>query len=158
MQSYTLRLIPQQPLQLDDPATIPARTIRGALIAALQRNCHPNAIHDSGPCGPDCAFWSVLGTSVPGIRIGNAYATGQDSIGLHPGSARTCDLLPGFREQGGHGVSDVAIRAWVYERVVMSDPSQMLMPFEERCLVCGAELVPCTGRLVRAGEREWYRA
>jgi hypothetical protein len=34
----------------------------------------------------------------------------------------------------------------------------MLMPFEERCQVCGTELVPCTGRLIRAGEREWYRA
>ncbi len=160
MRTYWLRLYPQQPLQLDDPSVIPARAVRGALSAVLQRDCILGAIHDSGPCNPDCTFWPVFGTTAPGatIRVGNAYATRQDAIGPFPASARTCGLVPGFRDQGGHGVSDVAIRAWVFERAAIADPGRLLMPFEELCAQCGAELIACTNRLVRTGEREWRTA
>ncbi len=160
MRTYWLRLYPQQPLQLDEPSVIPARALRGALVAVLQRNCIPGASHDSGPCNPDCVFWAIFGTSAPGatIRIGNAYVSRQDAIELFPATARMCALVPGFRDQEGHGVTDVAIRAWVFERAVTADPGRLSIPFEERCAQCDAELVPCMGRMVRTGEREWRAA
>lgn len=160
VQTYWLRLYPQQPLKLDDPTVIPARALRGAFIAILKRDCVPGAHHDAGPCNPACTFWPIFGTNTPGgsIRLGNAYATRQDAIGPFPGSARTCRVVPGFRDQGGHGVTDVAIRGWIFERAVTADPKQLLIPFETRCVSCGAELIPCAGRLVRSGEHEWYTA
>ncbi len=156
MKFFWLRLYPEQPLQLDNPAIINGRTLRGAVAAILLRGCEPGNLHDDGPCSSTCAFWPVFGVQTP-IRFGNAYATPGDETAPFLTTTRTCSVRPGFAANGQHGVFDTLVRAWTFEGS-LGTPLGMLAPFETCCPVCGADLQACTGFLVRHGDRHFAEA
>ena len=161
MQTYWLRLYPQQPLSLADPRLIPGRVIRGALIASLRADCLPGAGHDSGPCNPRCQYWRSFGSSAPGsaIRVGDAYATLHDTIQPFSVSARTCPAAPGFITENGHGIVDTAIRAWTFEQI-SADPTRrgsLLAAWQPICARCGSPLVACEGAVVQHADHDWRR-
>jgi len=158
MITYWLRLWPQQPIILDDPRLIPGRTLRGALTAVARRGCDPASTHDRGSCSATCTYWPLFGTETPGatIRVGDAIATRTDDLWPIPTSARTCRVAPGFSPEG-HGVSDTAIRAWVFEQAI-AHPDQLLAPFTACCAQCGADRIgwpSAPGYLIHRANAQW---
>lgn len=153
MKQYHLRLYPEQPIHLDDATTIPATALRGAIAAVALSTCVPGHMHDLGPCSPQCRYWSLFGEGA-NLRIGTAYAGMGDDTLPFLATARTCSAVPGFSAAGGHGVFDVAVRQWIFERI-SDDPSRILAPFSLRCPVCGAALMTCEGLVTQQAEREY---
>src|SRR5262249_4592723 len=62
--------------------------------------------------------------------------------------------VPGFKNIGGHGVFDIAIRQWVFEQTSQT-PDRLLAPFSLRCPTCDAPLMPYRTVITRQGEREY---
>ncbi|HVO41203.1 MAG TPA: hypothetical protein VMT34_01210, partial [Aggregatilineales bacterium] len=152
MNRYHLRLFPDQPLALEDIRTIPAAVLRGAIASVAASGCVPGHSHDTGPCQADCRYWSLFGAEAP-WRVGAAYAGTDDESGPFPATARTCAVFPGFTSHGGHGVFDVAIRAWLFEG---STPDRLFAPpYSGRCPVCRALLRPPDGLLIRHAEDDF---
>ncbi|HLY26443.1 MAG TPA: hypothetical protein VKQ72_08900 [Aggregatilineales bacterium] len=153
MKRYLLRLYPELPLCVDDATVIPATALRGALAEALLASCVQSHQHDTGPCSPNCRYWTLFGEGTES-RIGPAYAgSGDDTFPLLA-TARTCSRVPGFKGAGGHGVFDVAIREYVFE-VAATHPERILSPYNPACPVCVMPVVPWTGIAVKRAEREF---
>jgi len=150
---YWLRLMPEQPLCLDNEYTIPASAVRGAIANVLLGTCVPGHEHDMGPCSAECRYWSLFGEGHK-LYIGPAYAATGDETLPFLATARTCSRFPGFKTGGGHGVFDIAIRQWLFEQAFV-EPSRLLAPFSLRCPVCDTPLIPCEGLFTRQGEREF---
>src|SRR5689334_9588134 len=102
MKRYLLRLIPEQPLALENPAIIGAQAVRGAIADVLLATCNPDHAHDTGPCGAECRYWSVFGEGSR-LKIGPAYAGSGDDTTPTLATVRTCARVPGFKNVGGHG-------------------------------------------------------
>ncbi len=153
MKQYWLRLFPEQPLSLEDERIIPAAALRGAIAANLLGGCVKGHEHDTGPCSADCRYWSLFGEGA-NVRIGPAYAGSGDQTEPLLATVRTCGKAPGFKTAGGHGVFDVAIRQWVFERVC-AEPQRLFAPFSLRCPTCEAALEPYEEMVTRQGEREF---
>jgi hypothetical protein len=142
---FRLRLIPEQPLALDDPRFIPAAALRGALATAAATGCVPGHPHDLGPCKADCRYWRLFGET-PVWRITAAYAGTDDDTAPFLATARTCAISPGFKARGGHGVFDTAIRAWLSEG---ARPDRLFAPpYVARCPVCAAPLIQPEGLVI----------
>ncbi len=150
MRLYWLRLHPESALHLNDPTTITARTLRGAIGAAALHGCVPGARHEAGLCSAGCRYWPLFGFGRGLIRVGDAHATTEDAVLSFPTTAQTCSVKPGFKASGGHGVLDTAIRAWTFEGA-MDVPARLMIPFEAGCIVCGAPLTPIAGHYLRNG-------
>src|SRR5438105_57663 len=105
MTRYLLRLIPEQPLCVDDTSMIPAQAVRGAIADVLMATCVPGHEHDTGPCGAQCRYWSVFGEGIR-LQVGAAYAGSGDETAPTLATARTCSSVPGFKNIGAHGVFD----------------------------------------------------
>ena len=153
MKRYLLRLIPEQPLRLDDATMIPAQAVRGAIADVLLAGCVPGHEHDTGPCGAECRYWSVFGEGVR-LKVGPAYAGSGDDTAPTLATVRTCSRVPGFKTAGAHGVFDIAVRQWVFEQASVT-PDRLLAPFSLRCPVCDAPLMPYRSVITRQGEREF---
>jgi CRISPR-associated Csx10 family RAMP protein len=153
---FWLRLIPEQPLRLDDDHLIPAAALCGAIAAVALSGCVYGHEHDMGPCGTDCRYWSLFGEGVK-LKIGTAYAGAGDETRPFLATARTCAKVSGFKAAGGHGIFDIAIRQWLFEHTAADQQrlAGVYAPYLSRCLVCGAELIPCEGTYTRQGEREF---
>ena len=152
MKHYRLRLFPESPLALENDHVIPASVLRGAIATIALSGCNPAHSHDVGPCKADCRYWSLFGTGA-GLRISAAYAGSDDDTLPFLASARTCSAHPGFKSTEGHGVFDVAIRAWLFERAA---PTRLYAPpFMLRCTICGAALMPCEGWYTRHADDDY---
>lgn len=149
MKYFTLRLMPEQALQIDDPGMIAGRAVRGMIAAAALRTCSPGATHDQGACSPSCLYWPLFNPK-SGLRVGHAYATSADDSHPYHQTAYTCSVAPGFRTYGQHGVLDTAIRQWIADENPLS-----FAPFEFRCPVCNAPLIPPDGRFMRVADRQY---
>jgi CRISPR-associated protein Csx10 len=155
MKRYLLRLVPEQPLRLEDETTIPAAALRGALAEVLLATCVPGHEHDTGPCSADCRYWTLFGEGVS-VRFSPGYlGTGDDTAPLLL-TARTCSRVTGFKAAGGHGVFDVAIRQSIFEQASVA-PQQLLAPFSLRCPQCNASLIAYAGLVTRQSEREYQK-
>src|SRR5450755_3478074 len=155
MKRYLLRLVPEQPLRLEDETTIPAAALRGALADVLLATCLSGHEHDTGPCSANCRYWTLFGEGVS-VRFGPGYlGTGDDTAPLLL-TSRTCSRLPGFKAAGGHGVFDIAIRQSIFEQASVA-PQQLLTPFSLHCPQCNASLIAYSGLVTRQSEREYQK-
>jgi CRISPR-associated protein Csx10 len=148
-----MRLIPEQPLVIENDHVINAQAVRGAIANVLLGTCKPGHEHDLGPCGAECRYWTLFGESVK-LMIGAAYASNVDEVQPFLQTARTCAQVPGFKTAGGHGVFDIAIRQWMFEAASV-DPLRMMAPFQARCPVCANDLMICSGFYTKLGEHEY---
>jgi CRISPR-associated protein Csx10 len=153
VKQYWIRLLPEQPLCLDDDHVIPAAALRGAIANVLLGSCVPGHQHDTGPCSAECRYWSLFGEGRK-LFIGPAYAATGDETQPFLATARTCSRFPGFTIRGGHGIFDIAIRQWIFEQAC-AEPQRLLAPFSQRCPTCNAPLIACEGLFTRHAEREF---